>query len=72
MGLHPYDDGTYAISSRHVWRPGIYESERAARYAYRFSDEELQALQDSVNPGGVITFAMLRGMRGMLTCTHEE
>lgn len=50
----------YSISSHQVWRPGVYDSERAARYAFRFDDGVLQALQDSVNPGGVITFEMLR------------
>lgn len=31
------------------WMPGVYDSERAARYAFEFSDEDLQALQDSIN-----------------------
>lgn len=39
----------YQISSRGCWRPGVYDSERAARYASRFHDEDLQALQDSIN-----------------------
>lgn len=56
-------DLEYQISSHDVWRPGVYDSERAARYAFRFDDGDLQALQDSVNPGGIITFEMLRGLR---------
>ena len=51
------------ISTNHVWLPGSYESERAAKYAFRFRDEDLYDLQESVNPGGVITFAMLQGLR---------
>jgi hypothetical protein len=50
----------YQISSHQVWLPGVYDSERAARYACRFKDADLQALQDSVNPDGVITFEMLQ------------
>lgn len=42
-------DLQYQISSYQVWRPGVYDSERAARYAFRFYDEDLQALQDSIN-----------------------
>lgn len=53
----------YVISSRQVWRPGCYDSARAARYAFRFRDADLQALQDSVNPGGIITFTMLQELR---------
>lgn len=56
-------DGLYVISSHMVWRPGVYDSERAARYAFRFNDSDLQSLQQSVNPGGVITFEMLKGLR---------
>ena len=62
MAIHKVDNH-YVISSRQVWMPGAYESERAARYAFRFTDAELQALQDSVNPGGVITFVMLQEAR---------
>lgn len=56
-------DGTFTISSKQQWRPGVYDSQRTARYAQRFTDDELQRLQDSVNPGGVITFAMLQNYR---------
>ena len=56
-------NGYFVISSHEVWLPGVYESERAARYAFRFSDARLQALQGSVNPGGIITYKMLQGLR---------
>ncbi len=62
MMIHKVEDG-YCISSYQIWRPGCYESERAARYAFRFDDSELQALQDNLNPGGIITFEMLQTLR---------
>lgn len=59
----PTQEGTYGISSYHIWRPGAYDSKRTARYAFRFRDEELTALQKSINPGGIITFEMLQKLR---------
>jgi hypothetical protein len=58
-------DGGYVISSNNVWLPGSYESERAAKYAFKFSSRVLQRLQDKANEraggeGGVITFADLQ------------
>lgn len=50
----------YVISANRCWRPGAFATERAARMGQRRSDEQLQRLQDAVNPGGVITEAMLR------------
>lgn len=51
--IHPVEkpDGThsYCISSKEVWLPGVYESKRAARYAFRFPDEELHKLQEGIN-----------------------
>ena len=52
--------GQFVISSHQVWIPGVYDSHRAANYAFRFPDEILQSLQDSVNPNGIITFEMLQ------------
>lgn len=64
MAIYPVtdDDGrtVYVISSGGHWRTGCYESERAARYAFRFKDRDLWAVQDSVNPNGIITLEMLR------------
>ena len=56
-------DNEYVISSQQVWRPGCYDSKRTANYALRFGDADLQKLQDSVNPGGVITFEMLKELK---------
>lgn len=53
----------YVISSHEVWLPGCYESERAAKYAFRFSYEDLYNLQESVNPNGIITYQMLVDFR---------
>lgn len=46
--LYKVESG-FVISSRGVWLPGCYEDERTARYAFRFSDETLQRLQDDAN-----------------------
>ena len=59
---------TYCISSHHTWLPGVYESIKAARYAFRFTNEELEELQTSANlraagSGGMITFAALQALR---------
>jgi hypothetical protein len=59
--IHKTDAG-YVISAHRVWRPGVYDSERAARYAFRFTDEVLQRAQDSAE-GGVITYEMLRKLK---------
>lgn len=59
------DDG-FVISSHGVWLPGCYDSERAAKYAFGFSDEDLRKLQDNVNAKEhdivkrVISFEMLQ------------
>lgn len=58
-------DGGYVISSRQVWVPGVYESYSAAHYAFQFSDEVLQRIQDEANKaaggqGGVITMNALK------------
>lgn len=40
----------FSISSHDCWRPGSYDSERAARYALRFYDEDLDALMAPLRP----------------------
>lgn len=67
MAIHQVDN-EWVISAYRVWRPGVYESERAARYAQRFSDDELTAAQAAANEkvggaGGVITFEQLREVK---------
>ena len=54
----------YTISSRHTWLPGVYADKKAAVYAFRFTDSELQQLQDAANKKKkVITFEMLKELR---------
>ncbi len=54
-------DLRFSISSCQVWRPGIYDSERAARYAFRFRDADLQALQDRCNAEGEARYIACHG-----------
>lgn len=63
MTLYKSENGNYSISSGGTWLPGIYADERTAKYAFRFPNNELQKLQDSVNPDGAITFKMLQESR---------
>jgi len=44
--IHPLGSGGFVISSRRVWRPGVYENARVARWAFQFADEELATLWD--------------------------
>lgn len=54
----------FIISSGGVWLPGVYESVRAARYAFRFNDEILSSLQLEKNKTTkVITFKDLKERR---------
>ena len=38
----------YVISSHQMWLPGVYGSERAARYAFRFDNLTLTRLSDRI------------------------
>lgn len=68
--IHKIQDGTsicFVISSRQVWLPGSYESERAAKYAFRFKDEELSQLEENAikNNNGTISFVDLQAYRAL-------
>ena len=52
--------GHYCISSHGCWLPGFYETKATAQYAFQFGDGMLWELQESVNPRGIITMAMLK------------
>lgn len=57
--------GVYVPVSGGTYLPGRYDSYRAARYAFRFKNTPLYALQERKNvenggTGGVITFADLQ------------
>ncbi len=47
--IHRNYDGSYVISSRHVWLPGNYDTERAAKYAFRLPDAILARLRDEAH-----------------------
>lgn len=46
--IYPVDGG-FVISSGGRWLPGIYDTERTARWAFRFSDRQLQDLNDRIS-----------------------
>lgn len=65
--IHRTDRGDYVISSHQVCMPGAYESERAARYAFRFCDDRLhQAMAKALIARGLwasVTFEELRALK---------
>jgi hypothetical protein len=63
--IYKTEAGDYVISSRGMWLPGTYDSERTARFAFRFSDETLARIRDevSVKQGRPITADDLRAAR---------
>lgn len=66
MAIHPIKSSgktEYVISSHRMWLPGVYATEKAARFAFRFDYDELKKLQESLNPFGVITFADLKKLK---------
>ena len=67
MAIHRVKN-VFVISSHQVWMPGAYDTERTARYAFRFKDRELQQLQDEANKrnggfDGVITMDDLKKLK---------
>lgn len=69
--IYAVEDGEFVISSYQVWRPGVYESRRAANYAFRFDDRVLQQLQDNVKPAA-ITFEQLQRARKEMKQREEQ
>jgi len=62
--IYQTPSGYYVASSNLVWKAGIYDSERAARYCFQFPDSELKALQERKNKEyEVITFEDLQELR---------
>ena len=62
--IYKNNDNTFCASSNNTWIPGIYADERAAKYAFRFSNQELQNLQNEKNKtDGIITFSDLQILR---------
>lgn len=45
--IYPLKDGSgYVISSQKTWLPGIYDSEKTARYAFRLTNQEMESLSN--------------------------
>ena len=68
MGTVIYkSDNGFVISSHGCWLPGIYADEKAARWAFSFEDNTLQALTDRIcraaTGGRAITTGDLRAAR---------
>lgn len=53
------DNDRWVVSALQVWVPGIYDSKDTAVRACDYDDGDLQRLQNTVNPDGCITMAML-------------
>ena len=61
-------EGGFVISSHDMWLPGVYADERAARYAFQFSNEHLSRLNATRGIGDVyrpITSDDLRAFRAL-------
>lgn len=57
--IYEHDDGTYTISSGGVWIQGVYESRRAANYAFKCSPDQIAEL----NKNGVIKFTDIQKIK---------
>jgi hypothetical protein len=44
-------NGTFMISSDDAWLPGNYDTQRTARWAFRFPDAVLTDLEERANGG---------------------
>ena len=58
MAIHKLENGTCVISANDMWLPGTYENERAARLAFKLTDEQKAELRDRAikKSDGTITF----------------
>lgn len=55
-------EGGFVMSEGGVWRTGFFDTEATAILATELPDEVLQRLQESKNPGGIITTADVAGL----------
>ena len=62
----------YVISSKGAWIPGIYETKKAAYYAFQFSDHDLELLNSLKAAGQVITSYDLGTLRESEQCETKE
>lgn len=54
MAEYQHDDGLWTCSSHQVWLPGVYESRKACRLAYRVHPNRLHELWESKRPASGI------------------
>jgi len=68
MSIHKLNDGTCVIGAGGMWLPGCYESERAAKFAFRLTDQQKAELRDIsiVENNGVITWDRIKEFRNKL------
>lgn len=60
-------ENDFVVSSNGMWIAGVYATKRAAHYAFRFDNYQLQKLQDEKNKTTkVITFEDLQKLRKTL------
>lgn len=50
-------ENVFLISTNNTWKPGVFDSRKTANYAFRFSDEDLQKIQNSHD---LITYEILK------------
>ena len=69
MSIHKLDDGTCVIAAGGAWLPSCYENERAARFAFRITDQHKAELRDISlkENNGVITWADIKALKLKLT-----
>jgi hypothetical protein len=65
MAIHKLENGTCVISANDMWLPGTYENERAARLAFKLTDEQKAELRDRAikKSDGVITCVDIEGYK---------
>jgi len=68
MSIHKLDNGTCVIGASGIWLAGCYEDERAARFAFRVSDDTKVTLRDAAiaRGDGVITWRDISDIRRRL------
>ena len=65
MSIHKLEDGTCVIGASGLWLAGCYEDERAAKFAFKVSDEAKAELMDAAieTGNGLITWQDIKHYR---------
>ena len=68
MAVHKVEDGGFVISAYRQWIPGVYDTERAAKFALRLRVGQADHLRDKINVGEdrLITWEDIREYRATL------